>query len=462
MKKYDAVIIGSGQAGVPLAKKIAHKGLKVAIIESRLIGGTCINYGCTPTKAMVASARVMHLANTAAEVGVNIKGVEVNLRSVIKRKNKIVKESRSGAEDSLLKTKNLDVTYGEASFLSNKLVQIILKNGAKKIITGEKIFINTGARPLIPEIKGLNGIGYLDSTTIMELKEVPEHLLIVGAGYIALEFGQMFRRFGSRVTILEHADIFLSKEDTDVANEIKEILQDEKIVIHTNATVQSFSIKNKKIIAAIKIGNNNKKISCSHVLIATGRTPNTEALHLDNTEIQMHKGYIKVNDKLETSVPDIYALGDVKGGPAFTHISYNDYIIVCGNIYEGADESIKDRMVPYTMFTDPQFARIGLNEKEATQNKQLNYKVAFLSMNHVARGIETNEITGFIKAIVDLDTRQILGAAVTGEQGGEIMSMLQLAMMGKITYDVLRCTVFAHPLYAEALNNLFLSLDENK
>jgi len=462
MKKYDAVIIGSGQAGVPLAKKIAHKGLKVAIIESKLIGGTCINYGCTPTKAMVASARVMHVADTANEVGIIVKDVSVNFKEVIKRKNKIVQHSRSGAEYALLTTKNLDVIYGEASFLSNKLVKIILKNGTEKIITGEKIFINTGARPAIPTIEGLDAIDYLDSTSIMELKEVPEHLLIVGAGYIALEFGQMFKRFGSRVTILEHTDNFLSKEDADVSDEIKRFLQNEKIVIHTNATVQSFSIKNKKITAAIKIGNNNKKISCSHVLMATGRTPNTEALHLDNTEIQMHKGYIKVNDKLETTVPDVYALGDVKGGPAFTHISYNDYVIVCGNIYEGADESIEGRMVPYTMFTDPQFARIGLNEKEAIQNKQLNYKVARLSMNHVARGIETNETTGFIKAIVDPDSRQILGAAVIGEQGGEIMSMLQLAMMGKITYDVLRCTVFAHPLYAEALNNLFLSLDENK
>lgn len=461
MKKYDAVIIGSGQAGVPLAKKIAHKGLKVAIIESKLIGGTCVNYGCTPTKAMVASARVMHVASTADEVGITVKEVSVNLKSVIKRKNKIVHQSRSGSESALLTTKNLDVIYGEASFLSNKLVKIVFKDGTEKIITGEKIFIDTGARPAIPKINGLDEIDYLDSTSIMELKKVPEHLLVIGASYIALEFGQMFKRFGSKVTILEHADSFLPKEDSDVAGEIKQFLESEKIVIHTQATVQNFSTKNKKITAVVKIADRTKKINCSHVLMATGRTPNTEALNLHNTEIQMHKGYIKVNDKLETSVADVYALGDVKGGPAFTHISYNDYVIVCGNVYEGANESKKERMVPYTMFTDPQFARIGLSEKEAIQ-KKLNYKVACLPMAHVARGIETNETTGFIKAIVDADSKQILGAAVIGAQGGEIMSMLQIAMMGKVTYDVLRYAVFAHPLYAEALNNLFLSLDENK
>ena len=295
----------------------------------------------------------------------------------------------------------------------------------------------------------------------MELEEVPEHLLVIGASYIALEFGQMFKRFGSKVTILEHADNFLPREDSDIADEIKQFLEGEKIVIYTTATAQKFSRKNKKIIAVVKFGNRTKKINCSHVLMATGRTPNTEALNLDNTEIQMHNGYIKVNDKLETSVADVYALGDVKGGPAFTHISYNDFVIVCGNVYEGANESIKERMVPYTMFTDPQFARIGLSEKEAIQ-KRLNYKVACLPMTHVARAIETNEPVGFIKAIVDADSKQILGAAVIGEQGGEIMSMLQIAMMGKVTYDVLRCAVFAHPLYAEALNNLFLALDENK
>ncbi len=461
MKKYDAIIIGSGQAGVPLAKKIANQGFRTAIIESKLIGGTCINYGCTPTKAMVASARIAHLANTAEEVGINVKEVSVDFKAVIKRKNQIVKKARNGSEDNLLNTKHLDVIYGEASFLNNKEIKIVLADKKEKIITGDKIFINAGARPTIPGIEGLDKIKYLDSTSIMDLKEVPQHLLVVGASYIALEFGQMFKRFGSKVTILEKGDNFLQREDEDIGDEIKKFLEKEKLQIFTKASVQKFSLNKNKIIATVKIGTTEKKISCSHVLIATGRTPNTEALHLENTTIQTGIGYIKVNDKLETEAKDVYALGDIKGGPAFTHISYNDHLIVCGNIYEGANESIKNRMVPYTMFTDPQFGRIGLNEKEAKE-KGINYKVACLEMAHVARGIETNETTGFMKAIVDPDSKQILGAAVIGEQGGEIMSMLQLAMMGKISYDVLRCGVFAHPLYAEALNNLFNGFDSDK
>ncbi len=461
MKHYDAIIIGSGQAGVPLAKKIAAKNLQVAIVERKFVGGTCINVGCTPTKSMVASARVMHLAATANEVGINVESVSVNIKAVIDRKKKIVEKSRSGAEDGLKKTENVELIFGEASFINNKEIKIVLNDGGEETLTADKIFINTGARPTIPKIDGLDKINYLTSTTIMELNQVPKHLLVVGASYIALEFGQMFKRFGSKVTILEQSEKFLSREDDDVSVEIKKFLEKEQLEIFTSASVQHFSSDEKQIIATTKINNEEKIIICSHVLIATGRTPNTDDLGLETTNIKTEKGFIKVNDKLETDEPNIYALGDVKGGPAFTHISYNDHLIVCSNVYEGKDESIKNRMVPYTMFTDPQFGRVGLSEKEAKQ-KGLNFKVGFLPMEHVARGIENNETTGFMKAIVDSDTKKILGAAVIGEQGGEIMSMLQLAMMGNITYDVLRCAVFAHPLYAEALNNLFLSFDDAK
>ena len=461
MKHYDAIIIGSGQAGVPLAKKLGKKGLKTAIIEKKFVGGTCINVGCTPTKSMVASARVMHLAQTAKEVGIDVKDVRVDLKAVVKRKNKIVAQFRNGAEEGLKKTRNVDLLFGEASFVSNKEIKVALQDKSVIHISADKIFINTGARPLIPGIEGLKDIDYLTSTTIMDVAEVPEHLLIVGASYISLEFGQLFKRFGSKVTVLEHADTFLSREDDDVANGIKTFLENEKLKIYTNATVEKFLPGEKQITATVKIDTAIKKITCSHVLIATGRTPNTEDLKLENTKIKTDKGYIKVNDKLQTDEPGIYALGDVKGGPAFTHISYNDHLIVYNNLYEGGNESIKNRMVPYTMFTDPQFARVGINEKEALQ-KKLDYKVACMPMAHVARGIETNETTGFIKAIVDSKTKQVLGAAVIGEQGGEIMSMLQLAMMGNISYDILRTAVFAHPLYAEALNNLFMQFDSDK
>jgi dihydrolipoamide dehydrogenase len=462
MKHYDAIVIGSGQGGTPLAKKLANKGLQTAIIERRYIGGTCINDGCTPTKTMVASARMMHLAKKSGEIGVDIKDAKLNFKKVIKRKNKIVEDFRKSGEDGLRKTKNLDLIFGDASFLNDKELKIILRDGSEETLSAEKIFINTGSRPTVPKIEGLDSISYLDSTSIMELKKLPEHLVIIGAGYISLEFGQMFRRFGSKVTMLEHSERFLSREDEDVAAEIKKFLEDEGVEIYTNCMLKKVSSKHKKISVTVNINNEEKQIKGSHLLIATGRTPNTNTLKLFNADIKMEeRGHIIVNEKLETNVEGIYALGDVKGGPEFTHISYNDYIIIYKNLFENGNETISKRLIPYCMFTDPQFGRIGVSEDEA-KKKNLNYKVAKLQMNYIARAIETNETTGLMKAIVDADSKQILGAAVIGEQGGEMMSMLEIAMMGNLTYDVLRNAVFAHPLYSEALNNLFMQLDEDK
>jgi dihydrolipoamide dehydrogenase len=461
MKHYDAIVIGSGQGGTPLAKKLAKQGLKTAIIERRFIGGTCINDGCTPTKTMVASARIMHLSKQSKTLGIAIKDAQLNFRKVISRKNKIVKNFRNGAEKGLRETEGLDIIFGEASFMNNKELKIALGEGGEKNITADKIFINVGCRPKMPKIKGLDSVAYLDSTSIMELKKLPEHLIIIGGGYISLEFGQMFHRFGSKVTMLEHSARFLSREDEDVADEIKKFLEDEGIKIYTNCEVTKVSSKNKKIFVTANINNKEKKISGSHVLIATGRTPNTDVLKLSNTNIKTDKrGHIIVNEKLQTTVENIYALGDVKGGPEFTHISYNDYIIIYKNLFKNGDESTKNRLVPYCMFTDPQLGRIGLSEQEATK-KNMQFKVAKLPMTHVARAIETGETTGFMKAIVDPASKQILGAAIIGEQGGEIMSMLELAMMGNLSYEVLRNAVFAHPLYAESLNNLFMQLDKD-
>lgn len=462
MKHYDAIVIGSGQSGTPLAKKLAGKGLKTAIIERRFIGGTCINDGCTPTKAMVASARLMHLAQNGNELGVNIKEAKLNFKKVIKRKNKIVEQFRSGSENGLRNTKGIDIIFGEASFTGNKELKVVLKDGKIKQLSADKIFINTGGRPTVPQIDGLDKTPFLNSTTIMELKEIPEHLIIIGAGYISCEFGQMFRRFGSKVTMLEHSEKFLSREDEDVADEVQQFLKNEGVEIFTGCSIQKVSSKNKKVIVTTTINGKEKKIVGSHLLIAVGRTPNTDTLQLQNTNIKIEeRGHIIVNEKLQTDVEGIYALGDVKGGPEFTHISYNDYLIIYHNMFYHADESTKNRMVPYTMFTDPQLGRIGISEQEA-KKKNLNYKVAKLPMNHVARAIETNETTGFMKAMVDADTKQILGVCAIGEQGGEMMSMLQLAMMGNLTYDILRNAVFAHPLYAESINNLFMQLDEGR
>ncbi len=460
MLNYEVIIIGSGQAGNPLAKKFAMAGKKTALIEKSFIGGTCINYGCTPTKTMVASAKLVYQAKHADKMAVTIGEVKVKMSEIINRKNSIVKVFREGSEKGLEKTKGLDLIFGEASFSAEKQLDVKLKNGEVKKLKADLIFIDTGTEATVPPIEGLNNIKYLTSTTIMELDEIPKHLLIIGGNYIGLEFGQMFSRFGSKVIIVERNARLLKKEDVEISSAVSEFLKVEDIEILTDAQVANFSLKNEgEIIATIKGKGNPKQISCSHVLVAVGRKPTTEALKLQNTGVKLDKqGFIIINSKLQTKVKGIYALGDVKGGPAFTHIAYNDFTIVYKNILEEKNLSIKNRQVPYCMFTDPQLGRIGITEQEAI-HKRLDYKVAFINMDAIGRAIETGETKGLIRAIVDSKTKKILGASVLAAQGGEIMSILQMAMAGGITYDKLRYFIFAHPTYAEALNNLFAQLD---
>ena len=460
MKQYDAIVIGSGQAGGPLAKKLALAGKKTALIEKRWIGGTCVNDGCTPTKTMVASAKMAYMADNSQALGVKIKGFSVDMARIKKRKDAVVYQFRNGSQKGLEATKNLDVIFGEATFTGDKTISVKLNSGRIKEFNADQFFINTGAKPFIPEIEGLNDIDYLNSTTIMDMDKIPEHLLVVGGNYIGLEFGQMFSRFGSKVTIIERSGRIVSREDEDVSEELTKILQEEDINIFVNATVSKFKKKQgDKITATVLINGAEKKIRCSHVLVAVGRVPQTATLNLPVTGVEMdERGFIKVNDKLETNVNGIYALGDVKGGPAFTHISYNDYTIVYRNLILNENLSIKDRPVPYCMFTDPQLGCIGINETEAKKRK-LNYKVAKLPMAYVARAIETGDTRGFMKAIVDPDTKQILGATILGPEGGETMTILQMAMAGGITYDQIRYFIFAHPLFAESLNNLFMTFD---
>jgi len=461
MKHYDAIVIGAGQAGGPLAKKLALAGKKTALIEKRWIGGTCVNDGCTPTKTWVASAKMAYMAGHSSPLGVKIKGFAVDMPKIKKRKDDIVHQFRDGSRSGLEATKGLDVIFGEATFIADKTIAVTLNEGGKVTeMTAPLIFINSGAKTFIPEIEGLKDIEYLTSTTILDLDHVPEHLLIVGGNYIGLEFGQMFRRFGSKVTIIERSGRIVSREDEDVSEELTKILEAENIDIRTNTITTSFKQKKGgKITATIKTGDKEEKIKCSHVLIAVGRTPQTEGLNLAKTGVETDaRGAIKVNDTLETNVKGIYALGDVKGGPAFTHISYNDYTIVYRNIIHNEKLTIKNRPVPYCMFTDPQLGCIGLNETEAEKQK-IKYKVAKLPMAYVARAIETGDTRGFMKAIVDPDTKKILGATILGPEGGETMTILQMAMAGGISYEEIRYFVFAHPLYAESLNNLFMALD---
>lgn len=461
MKIYDAIVIGSGQAGGPLAKKLALAGKKTALIEKRYIGGTCVNDGCTPTKTMVASAKVAYIAFKSADLGVNIKSYKVNMGRIKKRKDQVVSLFRNGSQRGLEATKNLTVIFGEATFTAQKTVSVNLNKGGTAELKADLVFINTGCKTIIPDIKGLNEIEYLTSTSILELEKVPDHLLIIGGNYIGLEFGQMFRRFGSKVTIIERGARIVSREDEDISSELTLLLHEENIKILTDSQVLKFKKSEKGgISATVNTGGKEHKIKCSHVLVAVGRAPNTDLLNLDKTGVKTDgRGYIKVNYKLETNVAGIYALGDVKGGPAFTHVSYNDYTIVYRNLLEGTDYTTEDRPIPYCMFTDPQLGRVGLSETEA-KKQGLNYRVAKLPMAHVARAIETGDTRGFMKAVVDVDTKKILGVAILGQDGGEIMTVLQMAMEGGITYDRIRYCVFAHPLYSESLNNLFMAITD--
>ncbi|MBC7757488.1 MAG: mercuric reductase [Phormidesmis sp. FL-bin-119] len=461
MRHYNAVIIGSGQGGTPLAKKLAKKGWKTVLIEKESIGGTCINVGCTPTKTMIASAKTAYTVTQAIKYGVETTGLKINIDTILARKDKIVKSFRNGSQLGLEHTENLELLFGTASFIGEKKLQVLLNDGGEVQLTADKIFIDTGTSAAIPAIAGLTETGYLTSTSLMELPQIPEHLLIIGGGYIGLEFGQMYKRFGSKVTILEYSQRFLSREDEDVADEVMKFLQAEEITIVTNVQVQQVHKNGDNIVANVVVNEGEKEILCTHILVSAGRTPNTDLLNLEAAGISTdERGYIITNDKLETTAKDIYAIGDVKGGPEFTHIAYNDYIIIYNNLIEGKEENIKDRLVPYTMFTDPQLGRVGITEQEGLK-KGLNIKVGKLSMAHVARAIETGDTRGIMKAVVDAESGAILGVAIVGQEGGEVMSVLQMAMTGGITWQQLKNMVFAHPLYAESINNLFMQLEQS-
>lgn len=460
MKHYDAIVIGSGQAGSPLCKRLAKAGKKTALIEKRFIGGTCVNDGCTPTKAMVASAKAAYLAKRCDNLGVHIDSYHIDMKQIKRRKDEIVRHSRFGSQKAMEQTENLDLIFGEATFTGHKTLNVKLNDGGEEELQADMIFINAGTTPVIPDIEGLQEVGYLTSTTLLDIEEIPGHLLVIGGNYVGLEFAQMFSRFGSKVSVLERGPRIMSKEDEDISEELRQILLAEGLDIYLNAQATKFEKTSEGIKATITANGNQQEILCSHILVATGRKPLTEVLTPQVAGIEVdEKGFIKVNDKLETNVPGIYALGDVNGGPAFTHISYNDYTIVYRNLFEGTNYNTTDRPLPYCMFTDPQLGRIGLTEKQALE-QGYNIKVAKLPMQHVARAVETGETRGMMKAVVDAGTKQILGAAILGEEGGEIMTVLQMAIMGGITYDRIRYCVFAHPTYSESLNNLFMKLED--
>ena len=458
--KYDVIIIGSGQGGNPLAVEYAVSGFKTALVERKHIGGSCVNVGCTPTKTMEASARVAHLVHRANDYGVHFNGtVQVDMERVRQRKRDIV-SSFSGGDRAKLKRKGVNLIMGEASFTGPKEIEVALNDGGTHRISGDRIFIDTGTRPAVPEIEGLKSCAMLNNESIMELDTVPEHLLVIGGGYVGVEFARMFQRFGSQVTIVHSCDYLLCREDEDVAEAIQDIFREDGIRLVLNAeTTEARQDDNGSIHLTVSSAEGEEVISGTHLLVATGRTPNTDMLNLEAAGIETDDhGFVKTDEKLRTTAPDIFALGDVKGGPAFTHIAYDDYRVIKANLMEGSDVTISDRILPYVVFIDPQLGRVGLTEKEAAE-RGLSFKVVKMPMTYVARALETDETRGFLKALVDTGTGRISGFAALSVEGGELMAVVQMAMMGGITYKTLRNTIFAHPTLAESLNNLFGLVD---
>jgi pyruvate/2-oxoglutarate dehydrogenase complex dihydrolipoamide dehydrogenase (E3) component len=457
-ERYDAVIVGAGQSGMPLSRAFAGAGWKTALIEREHVGGTCINEGCTPTKTMIASARVAYVARRASDYGVRVGPVSVDLAAVRDRKRRMVDSFRSSNERRLEKA-GVHRIDGEARFVDDHTLEVDTAEGTLTI-RGDRIFINTGTRPAMPQIPGLSAVRTLTSTTIMELDELPDHLVVLGGGYVGVEFAQMFRRFGSRVTIVQIGDQLLRQEDPDVAGELAKILEEDGIDIVLNGRTDSVERDDGAIRLSVRTPTGMRTVRGSHLLVATGRKPNSDSLNLQAAGVRAdEEGYIPVNDRLQTNVPHIYALGEANGGPAFTHMSYDDYRVIRANLLNGGDATTAGRLVPYTVFTDPQLGRVGMTESGARAGGY-DIRVARIPMDYVARALETGESRGFMKAVVDARTDRILGAAVLGTEGGEIVAMIEIAMLARMPCTVLRDAIFAHPTLAESLNTLFGSLED--
>ncbi|AAZ97425.1 putative pyridine nucleotide-disulfide oxidoreductase [Thiobacillus denitrificans ATCC 25259] len=456
---FDAVIVGAGQAAAPLAVALGAAGWRTAVVERRHVGGSCINFGCTPTKAMAASARVAALARRAAEFGLRAGTVEVDFPAVMQRARAIVARFRRRLEASLAGADNVELIFGDAIFQDARTLIVRRPDGESRTLAAAHVFINTGTRAALPPIPGLERLPLLHDDALLALETLPPHLLVIGGGYVGLEFAQMFRRFGSEVSLIQRDEQLAPREDPDVAEALREMLVEDGVKVYLEAKIldadRGRSSDGDSIALNLKTPTGPLRLLGSHLLVATGRRPNSDDLDLAAAGVETGAdGYIRVNDRLETSAAGIYALGDVKGGPAFTHIAYDDARVLKTNLLGDGGASVADRPVPYTVFTDPQLGRIGLSEREARQSGRRVLR-AHLQMAQVARAIETGEARGFVKALIDADSGEILGAAALGADGGELMAMLQLAMMGRIPYSRLHDAVFAHPTLAESLNALF-------
>lgn len=463
--RFDAIIIGSGQAGNPLAKTFAEHGHRVAVVERNFAGGSCINYGCTPTKLLIASAHAAHAARRVDDYGLSVSDVQVDMPRVKQRKDKLVEKFRESTLSSFEDSEHIEFIRGEARFADKYTLHVALNDGGERRITAPKIFINTGARPQLPPVEGLKEAEPLTSTTVLDLEEVPEHLVILGGGYIGLSFGQMHHRFGARVTLVESSEEILSgNEDADVADALQEILEDEGLTFHLSTRITRVHRRDdgQLDLTLESEDGDEQTLVASHLLVATGNQPNTDMLQLAKAGIETDDdGYVKVNERLETSVPGIWALGDVKGGPAFTHVAYDDYRIVRNHLFEDGTRRVDDRTLTYTVFTEPQLGRFGLTEEQA-QEQGVAHRVTKMPMKYAARAVETGHPEGFMKILVDPESDQLLGAAILGMQGGEIAMLLKVAMRSKLPYTTVQEMMLAHPTLAESLNNVFTFWQEEK
>ncbi|MGH7583146.1 MAG: mercuric reductase [Gemmatimonadales bacterium] len=448
-KRFDAIIIGSGQAGNPLAHNLADRGWSVALIEHEHLGGSCVNFGCTPTKAMIASAEAAHEARHGASLGVHVEGLRVALGEVVARKNGIVARMRDGEQHQVERRPAITLVRGTARFTGTRTVTV---DGAR--LTAKHIFIDVGTSAAVPPIPGLDRVSFLDNRSIMELTVLPEHLLVLGGSAVGLEFAQMFRRFGSRVTVVETENQIVPREDDDVAEELRKALEAEGVALELGARVAKIARNRDGIEATV----GSRSLTGSHLLVATGRRPNTAELDLAQSGVETDaKGWIRVNEYLETSAPGVWALGDVTGGPAFTHISYHDYQIVFHNLFEKPWRSTKGRIVPYAIFTDPELGRVGITEREARESGRA-IRVGTVKAERIARAIERGDTRGLLKVVIDAGTERIIGAAVLSYAGGELIQTMMALMMADAPWTVFKDAVFIHPTMTEGFFSLMASV----
>ncbi|MEH1963474.1 MAG: mercuric reductase [Nostoc sp.] len=464
----DDIIIGGGKAGKTLAPALVADGRKTALVERSLnmIGGGCINIACIPTKTMVASANVANTVRNSAAYGVKANTPIVNLAEVIQRKRSVVQSAREMNLHNLETALDNNLITGEARFVAPKTITVTTTEGNNRLLTAERLFINTGTRPLIPSIPGLTEVEFLTSESIMELEHLPEHLIVLGSGYIGLEFAQMFRRFGCRVTLIGQSNQILSQQDPDIAIAVQRLLEGDGIEFLLKTKVLRVDGAGNETILQIQVADRQMSLQGSHLLVAVGRAPNTDSLNLAAAGVATDtRGFIQVNDRLETNIPGIWALGDINGGPQYTHVSLDDYRIVKANLIDGGDSpkerlrqrSTGDRLVPSCLFIDPELAHVGLTETEARQQGYA-IRVAKLDASAIPRAKTLGQTDGLLKAIVDTETSRILGCSLLCHEAGEVISTVQMVMQAQMPYTVLRDGVLTHPTMTEGLNMLFSKL----